>query len=144
MSQDSKEPNRRHRQIANAIRDELVTIIRKDLSDPAVERVGFITFSGVDLSEDLRDGTVWCAFMGKEEKAKDVQAALEALNHSAKFIHRLLIKRLPMKVHPVLHFKFDRGFDRAAVVGKALAEAAEVEKETARVREDQEKEKKDG
>jgi ribosome-binding factor A len=130
--------NRRHRQIANAIREELVTIARKDLNDPSIEKVGFITFSGVELSEDVRDGTVWVAFMGKEEKSKSVQAALEALNRSSPFIHRLLIKRLPMKVHPRLTFRFDNGFDRAAVVGKALAEAAEVEKETKKQREDQE------
>ena len=137
------EPNRRHRQIANAIRDELVTIARKDISDPNLERVGMVTFTGLDLSEDLRNGTVWVAFMGKEEKAKDVQLALEALNRSSKFIHRLLIKRLPMKVHPHLVFKFDAGFDRAAVVGKALAEAAEVEKETEMQRAAQEKDDKE-
>jgi ribosome-binding factor A len=140
MTDSRPKENRRHRQIANAIRDELVTIARKDLSDPALEKVGMITFSGIELSEDVRNGTVWCAFMGKEEKSKSVQAALEALNHSSKYIHRLLIKRLPMKVHPVLSFKFDRGFDRAAVVGKALAEAAEIEQETARQRSDQGKE----
>ena len=133
MTEQPKE-NRRHRQIANAIRDELVTIVRKDLSDPAVEKVGFITFSGVELSEDLRNGTVWCAFMGRDEGLREVRDALDALNHSAKFIHRLLIKRIPMKVHPMLTFKYDRGFDRAAVVGKALSDAAEVEKETERTR----------
>ncbi|MGZ3651410.1 MAG: 30S ribosome-binding factor RbfA [Bdellovibrionota bacterium] len=137
------DPNRRHLQIANAIREELVTIVRKDMSDPAIEKVGFITFSGVELSDDVRDGTVWVAFMGKEEKSKSEQAALKALNRSSKFIHRLLIKRLPMKVHPVLNFRFDNGFDRAAVVGKALSEAAEVEKETARQRAAQDKGPKD-
>lgn len=128
------EQKRRTLQIANGIREELVTILRKDLSDPDVERVGFITISGVDLSEDVRNATVWVAFMGKQEGDKDVQAALAALNHSARFIHRLLIKRIPMKVHPVPMFKFDPGFDRAAVVGKALHEAAEVEEETRRAR----------
>jgi ribosome-binding factor A len=134
------EPNRRQRQIANAIREELVTITRKDLSDPHLEKVGFITFSGIDLSDDLRSATVWVAFMGKEEKNKDVQAALGALNRSSKFIHRLLIKRLPMKLHPIPTFRFDNGFDRAAVVGKALQEASEIEKETKRQRELQESE----
>ena len=128
------EPKRRNLQIANAIREELVTILRKDLSDPDVERVGFITLSGVELSDDVRNATVWVAFMGKQESDKDVQAALAALNHSAKFIHRLLIKRIPMKLHPVPSFKYDRGFDRAEVVGKALREAAEVEAETRRQR----------
>ncbi len=128
------EPSRRQRQIANAIREELVTILRKDLSDPHVEKVGFITLSEVDLTEDLRGATVWVAFMGKNEKDKDVQAALGALNRSSKFIHRLLIKRLPMKLHPIPFFRFDNGFDRAAVVGKALQEASDVEKETKRQR----------
>lgn len=128
------EPNRRHRQIANAIRDELVTIARKDISDPHLEKVGMVTFSGVELTEDMRNATVYVAFMGKDEKNKDVQAALGALNRSAKFIHRLFIKRLPMKVHPIPVFRFDNGFDRAAVVGKALQEASEVEKETQRQR----------
>lgn len=132
------EPKRRNMQIANAVRDELVGILRKDLSDPDVERVGFITISGVELSDDVRNATVWVAFMGKQEGDKDVQKALEALNHSAKFIHRLLIKRIPMKVHPTPSFKFDRGFDRAAVVGKALQEAAQVEEETRRQRGEQE------
>lgn len=131
------EPKRRNLQIASSIRDELVLILRKDLSDPDVERVGFITVSGVELSDDVRNATVWVAFMGKNEADKDVQSALAALNRSAKFIHRLLIKRLPMKLHPVPVFKFDRGFDRAAEVGKALQEAAKIEDETRKLRESQ-------
>jgi len=130
--------NRRQRQIASAIRDELVTIARKDISDPRLEAVGMVTFSEVDLSEDARNATVWVAFMGKDEKNKAVKEALAALNSSAKFIHRLLIKRLPMKVHPQLVFKFDSGFDRADTVGKALQEAAAIEKLTQETRATQE------
>lgn len=128
---------RRPKQIANAIRDELVTIARKDISDPRLEQVGMITFSGVELSQDLRSATVWVSFMGREENSKEVQEALEALRSASGFIHRLLIKRIPIKIHPHLTFKFDRSFDRASAVQKALSEAAEVEKETARVREQQ-------
>ncbi len=128
------DPNRRHRQVSNAIREELVTIARKDISDPRLENVGMITFSSVDLTQDLRNATVWVAFMGKQEKDADVKEALAALNSAAGYVHRLLIKRIAMKVHPHLSFKFDHGFDRALVVSRALAEAAEVEKETARVR----------
>jgi ribosome-binding factor A len=135
---DVSEPKRRNLQIASTVREELVSILRKDLSDPDVEKVGFITLSGVDLSEDVRNATVWVAFMGKQENDKQVQAALAALNRSAKFIHRLLIKRISMKVHPVPAFKFDRGFDRAAAVGKALHDAAQVEEETRRHRAEQE------
>lgn len=125
------DPNRRHRQVSEAIRDELVTIIRKDISDPRLEAVGFITVSGVELASDMKDATVWVSFMGKEEKDPQVQEAIAALRSAANFIHRLLIKRIPMKMHPRLSFKFDKMFDRAATVSKALAEAAEVERETA-------------
>jgi ribosome-binding factor A len=129
-----EEVSRRHRQVANRIREELVTIARKEISDPRLERVGMITFSGVDLTQDMRNATVWVSFMGKQEKDADVQAALAALESAGSFIHRLLIKRIPMKIHPRLHFKFDRMFDRADVVSQALHEAAEVESETARYR----------
>lgn len=137
------DPNRRHRQVANAIREELVTIARKDISDPRLEKVGMVTFSSVDLTPDMRNATVWVAFMGKGPKDADVKGALEALNSASKFVHRLLIKRISMKVHPHLVFKFDNGFDRAIEVNKALSEAAEIEKETAKIRAEQEPESED-
>lgn len=126
-----QEPNRRSRQVANAIRDELVTIARKDISDPRLENVGMITFSGVELADDYRNATVWVSFMGKTKDSPEVKDALIALQSASKFIHRLLIKRIPMKVHPHLSFKYDPAFDRAAVIGEALAEAAQVEKDAA-------------
>lgn len=126
--------NRRHRQVAHAIRDEIVTILRKDLSDPRLESAGMITISGVDLADDLRNATVWVSFMGKEAKAPEVKKGLVALQSSANYIHRLLIKRISMKVHPKLTFKFDPMFDRAAVVSVAFKEAEALEKETTAVR----------
>jgi ribosome-binding factor A len=127
--------NRRNRQVASTIREELVAIARDEISDPRLRAVGMITFSGVDLTPDMKNATVWVSFMGKTEQNGDVQKALKALRSSAKFIHRLLIKRIPMKSHPHLSFKYDNGFDRAAVVNVALSEAADLEKETAKQRE---------
>lgn len=132
------ENNRRHRQVAHAIRDEIVMILRKDLSDPRLENAGMITVSGVDLADDLRNATVWVSFMGKEAKAPEVKKGLEALQSSANYMHRLLIKRISMKVHPKLIFKFDPMFDRAAVVSTAFKEAEQLEKETVSVRSTQE------
>lgn len=125
-----QENSRRHKQVANAIRQELVTILRKDLSDPKLEAAGMITISGIDVAEDMRNATVWISFMGKDEKSKVVQGAFTALKSANKFIHRLLIKRIPMKVHPRLIFKYDNMFERAATISQALHEAAEIEKET--------------
>ena len=128
------EITRRHRQVANAIREELVTIARKDISDPRLERAGMITFAGLDLTPDMRNATVWVAFMGRTASDAVVKDGLAALQSAEAYIHRLLIKRIPMKVHPRLTFKFDGSFERAGVVGVALKEAADVEAETARYR----------
>jgi len=130
-----QEVSRRHKQVANAIRQELVTILRKDISDPRLEAAGMLTISGIEVAEDMRNATVWISFMGKDENSKAVKGAVLALRSASKFIHRLLIKRIPMKVHPQLSFKFDNMFDRAAVISDALHEAADVEKETAAYRE---------
>jgi len=133
-----QENSRRHKQVANAIREELVTILRKDISDPRLEAAGMLTVSGVDIAQDMRNATVWISFMGKEEKSPEVRGAFEALKSASKFIHRLLIKRISMKVHPHVTFRFDKMFDRASVISQALQEASEVEKETAAIRADQE------
>lgn len=129
-----QEPNRRQRQITNAIRDEIVSILRKDISDPRLDAVGMITVSGVELSQDLKNATVWVSFMGKEEKDPLVKAAMESLKSGSSFMHRLLIKRIPMKMHPRLVFRFDPMFDRAAKVSEAFAEARALEEETAKTR----------
>lgn len=124
--------SRRTKQVASAIRDELVTIARRELNDPRLSRVGMITFSEVELHNDHRNANVWVSFMGKQKEDTEVKEALAALESASGFIHRLLIKRLPLKVHPRLHFKFDPGFDRAVHVSQALAEAAEIEKNSAK------------
>jgi ribosome-binding factor A len=126
-----QEISRRTRQVANAIRAELVSIALRDISDPRLERVGMITFSEVVLSTDHKNATVYVSFMGKEEKSQEVQDAMKALQSAAGFIHRLLLKRIAMKSHPKLYFKFDPMFDRAAVVQGALQEAAEKERTAA-------------
>ncbi|NUM87667.1 MAG: 30S ribosome-binding factor RbfA [Bdellovibrionales bacterium] len=112
--------SRRTRQVASAIREELADIVRREINDPRIETVGFVTISEVQISPDHRDGLVWVAFMGKEEKSREVQDALAALNSSSGYIHKLLVKRIPVKALPRLRFKFDRGFDRAAEIDLAF------------------------
>lgn len=129
-----QEMSRRTRQVASAIREEIVKITSREISDPRLEKVGMLTICGVELSPDHRNAMVFVSFMGKEEKSQEVQDAMKALQHAAAYMHRLLVKRIPMKVHPHLSFKYDRMFDRAAVISEALHEAADKEQETAEER----------
>lgn len=122
-----QEMSRRTRQMSNAIRDELVKMISREISDPRVERVGMITVSGIKLSPDHKNAMVFVSFMGKDEKSTEVQEALQALESASGYFHRLLLKRLRTKNVPQLSFRFDSLFDRAATVQTALKEAAEKE-----------------
>ena len=112
--------SRRSQQVATAIRDELVEITRKEINDPRIERVGFVTFSEVKLSPDHRNATVFVSFMGKDENSPEVKDALKALQSASAYFHRALVKRLRMKSHPHLIFKYDRGFDKAAELAPAF------------------------
>ena len=130
--------NRRTRQVANLIREELVDITRREIHDPRVTNVGMITFSSVDLSPDRRNATVYVSFMGQEADSETVKGALAALRSASGFYHRLLVKRLKMRNIPQLIFRYDQGFDRAAVIQSALKEAEDIEKETKKVRDREE------
>ncbi len=122
-----QEMSRRTRQVANAVREELVQMIHRDLNDPRIQQVGMITVSGVKLSPDHKNATVYVSFMGKEEKSPEVIAALVALQSATGFFHRSLLKRLQVKAVPRLIFRYDSLFDNASSIQIALSEAAEKE-----------------
>lgn len=122
-----QEMSRRTRQVANAVRDELVQMIHRDLNDPRIQKVGMITVSGIKLSPDHKNATVYVSFMGKPEKSPEVKNALAALQSATGFFHRALLKRLQVKAVPKLIFRFDSVFDNAATIHIALTEAAEKE-----------------
>lgn len=117
------EMSRRSKQVAGAIQIELADLLRREISDPRVQAVGWITISDVHIAADHRNANVYVSFMGKEEKSKQVQEALKGLKHSAAFLHRALTKRLSLKSIPMLNFKYDNSFDHADKVARALNEA---------------------
>lgn len=117
-----QQSSRRSKQVAHEIRAELVDIIQREIRDPRLKRVGMITISGLDLADDYRNATVWVSFMGKERDSTEVQEAIKALQSADKFIHRLIVKRIAMKMHPRFYFKYDPMFEKAEVVQNAFQE----------------------
>lgn len=119
--------SRRSKQVASAIKQELADLLLREVSDPRIQAVGWVTISEIQIAPDHRNATVYVSFMGKEEKSKEVQDALEALKSASGFLHRALMKRLALKAIPVLIFRYDRSFDHAEKVARAFAEAEEAE-----------------
>ena len=119
--------SRRSRQVASAIRDELVLITQRELSDPRIRAVGMITFSNVEIAPDHKNANVYVSFMGQPKNSPLVKDALKALESASGLFHRILLKRLQMKAVPKLRFVYDDLFDRAATINSALKEAADFE-----------------
>ncbi len=106
--------SRRVERVATAIKEEVSTIIQEEVKDP---RIGFITVTDVELSEDLRHAKVFISVYGNEsEKVK----ALKGLSSAAGFIRSQMGKRIKLRYTPEIVFKWDRSIERGAHIEELL------------------------
>jgi len=73
---------KRSSQVAEVIKREMSDIISNHIKDP---RLGFVTVTGVDLSDDLRYAKVYVSVYGEEDKRKE---SLQGLSSAKGFIRR--------------------------------------------------------
>lgn len=95
----------RVQKIQEFIKQEVSNMLLRDLKDP---RLGFITVTGVDLTGDLREATVYVSLFGDEDEKA---ASLKALNKAKGFIRREVGKRLGIYYSPEISFAEDTSLD---------------------------------
>ena len=78
----------RVRKMQEFIKQEVGNMLLRELKDP---RLGFVTVTGVKLTGDLREATVYVSLFGQEEERKE---SLMVLNKSKGFIRKELGTRL--------------------------------------------------
>lgn len=98
---------------AERVKEELTTFVPKELKDPRLYGVKFMTFTSVELAADFRNGNVMFSLMTVETDPARIKEIESALNAAANYIRHELMKRLATKVTPMLHFKYDKGLDLA-------------------------------
>ncbi|MCX7016529.1 MAG: 30S ribosome-binding factor RbfA [Candidatus Sumerlaeota bacterium] len=81
---------------------ELAGILDREIKDP---RVGMVTVSRVHVTKDLRAADVYVSRLGDDAKAD--QECLQALEHAAGYIRRLVGERMVLKFLPELKFHLD-------------------------------------
>lgn len=91
-------------------------IIQFDLKNP---KVGFVTITDVQVTNDNSYAKIFVSFLGKEERA---QAGLRALNQSKGFIRSELAKRLSIRKTPELIFQIDRSLEQGNRIDKLLSD----------------------
>lgn len=108
-------PFKRSQRIRDLLREEVADIITYKLKDP---RIGFITVTGVDVTDDLKIARVYVSILNPEEK----ETTIEVLNAARSFIRSELSKRLRMKFIPTIEFRLDTSIEYGSRIEKLLKE----------------------
>jgi len=106
-------PYKRSQRVSDLLREEIADIISFRLKDP---RIGFITVTGVDVSDDIKMASVYVSVLKEEEK----ELTLEILHAARSFIRTELSKRLRMKTIPSISFKLDSSIEYGNRIDKLL------------------------
>jgi len=104
-----------HRErMAEALREELETIIEGELADP---RIGLVNVSEVQLAPDSRSAHIFVVVQGDNQEA---DRTLEGLRAAAGFIRNELTERLHLRRAPELLFQVDRSQQYQARITELL------------------------
>lgn len=97
------------------LREEISGIIAKEISDP---RIGFVTVTEVDVTQDLSHATVWVSVIGDEAQR---ELSMRTLGRAMPFIrHRL--GQLRIRKVPELHLRLDDSVERGTRVLRLIDE----------------------
>jgi ribosome-binding factor A len=112
----AKDPSRLGR-IADQIQRDLAGLIRSELKDP---RVGMITLTGVEVSNDHRHAKIFFTTLGGAEVVSQTQ---QGLQHASGFLRSQLAGGLSLRVVPELHFVHDESVERGVRLSRLIDEA---------------------
>jgi ribosome-binding factor A len=111
--------------VADFIRDEIASIIQREMRDP---RVGMVSVNEVRVSRDLSYADVYVSSLEADtEPARRV--LIEVLNKAAGYFRSELAKRHKMRTTPKPRFHYDELMERGprleSLIEKAVREDAE-------------------
>lgn len=106
---------RRADRVGELIREEVARmVVSGEIKD---SRLGLITVTGFDISNDLESMTIYVSAMGNAESKKN---SLEALLSASRFVRGVLGKRLRMRRIPNLYFKADDSIEYSDRISRIL------------------------
>src|SRR5439155_1005077 len=99
------------------VREEIMSIIRRDLKDP---RIGFVSITAVRMSPDLRQARVRVSVLGNPDEKK---ASIRGLVSAKGLIRHELGRRLQnLKFSPDLRFELDPSIEYSVHISELLNE----------------------
>ncbi|MEW6679288.1 MAG: 30S ribosome-binding factor RbfA [Pseudomonadota bacterium] len=115
--------NNRSRRVADQIRQELASILLREMKDP---RVVGVTFTAVEVTSDLEHAKVWfTTYTGEPETAR------QGLVKASGFLRSELAQRMKMRTVPKLNFVYDASVERGAHLSRLIDEAVASDRQNA-------------
>lgn len=108
--------SRRLARLNEQLKRDLAVLIRTQVRDP---RVGLVTVTGVDVTNDLSVARVYVQPSGEPA---EVAKALEGLEAAAPFLRTELGKELHIRRVPELRFERDESLERAMRIERILTD----------------------
>lgn len=106
--------NVRANRVAEQMKKDLGDIISQKVKDP---RIGFLTITDVDVTNDLQQAKVYVSVLGEEEEKEQT---LLALDKASGFIRSEIGKRIRLKKTPEISFLFDEAFEYGSKIDAIL------------------------
>ena len=104
----------RMERVSDRIQQEVSDLLLRHVRDP---RIGFVTVTGVKVSQDMELATVYVSVLGDAEAKKN---SLKALEGATGYVRRELAVRLGMRTTPAVRFALDESWERGAKVDALL------------------------
>src|SRR5438046_2214039 len=101
----------RMRRVNEAVRAVVAEAVA-GLKDP---RIGLVTVTGVNITPDLREGTVYVSVLGNERKRR---ATLRGLASAHGVVQARVASELGLKRTPTLTFEYDPSVERGVEMTK--------------------------
>lgn len=109
-------PGDRMRRVNEAVKEVLSARLAGGLKDP---RIGFVTVTAVETTQDLRHARVFVSVLGGDE---DREQTLAGLTSAHGILQGAVAHELRMKRTPTLEFVYDESIDRGMRITELLEE----------------------
>jgi ribosome-binding factor A len=113
-----KSEQKRSSRVAEAIKNELSTILISKVRDPRLQGVNF---SRVEVADDLSLARIFFTVLGGPKEVKEAGIGLE---RAKGFMRSHIAKTLNLRFTPVLQFKYDKIMEKVAELDEIFQEIA--------------------
>ena len=113
--------SQRSNQVAEELRKIVSMILLEDLNDP---RMGFITITRIELTDDLRFARIFYSVLGDNAQKEGTR---EALEENMSFIRRLAVEKINMKYAMDIKFEVDKSIEHSFHIDELLKKIKKTE-----------------